>query len=280
MRKILLISMAALMLGSPATAQLGPIDDILEDIIGPSRQHIPVQSVIETIPVNVDMQSLRSMAGHSVIINVYKPVQPGMTRPLLIGQTRMLLTGLPENLGLVVAVPEPVTRDLDFVVVNGVVIDEQDQEVLISRQDEFFRGRGDVRLDLVTPGNLTQNPAGTSSNAKVEQLKGKIYLPKNSPDLMRGASMTVDLVEVDASSVAGGGTTETIIGQTFVDLDQEKSPFKFKLDYVAPPQTGKSRIIRVQITDWAGRRIYENYSPEPFRGDDDYRITLDPVRQP
>ncbi len=279
MRKLLLASMAALMLGVPATAQLGPIDDIIEDIIGSPHQHIPVQSVIETIPVNIDMQSLRSMDGHSVIINVYKPVQPGMNRPLLIGQTRMLLTGLPENLGLVVAVPEPVTRDLDFVVVNGVVLDEQDQEVLISRQDEFYRGRGDVRLDLVTPGNLSQNPTGSAHNAKIEQLKGKIYLPKNSPELMRGASMTVDLVEIDASSLAGGAT-ETIIGQTFVDLDQEKSPFKFKLDYVAPPQTGKSRIIRVQITDWAGRRIYENLSPEPFRGDDDYRITLDPARQP
>ena len=284
MRKFLIIAASALMLGSPATAQFGPIDDILEDIIDGPRRHVPMQSAIETIPVNVDMQSLRSMAGHSVIINVYKPVQPGMKRPQLIGQTRMLLTGLPENLGLVVAVPEPVTRDLDFVVVNGVVVDEYDQEVLSSRQDEFYKGRGDVRLDFINPSNMGQplpgqNTANTPAG-KVETLKGKVSLPSNSPELVRGASMTVELVELDASGLAGGAG-ETIIGQTFVDLDQEKSPFKFKLDYVTPAASNRTRVLRAQITDWAGRRIYETYRSENFRGDDDdYRLAAEPARQP
>ncbi len=278
MRKLMMTLGTLALMATPASAQMGPIDDILDDIFDNPRRAPHAQSLIETIPVNIDMQSLRSMQNHSIIINVYKPVQPGMTRPQLIGQSRMILTGMPDSLGLVVAVPETVTRDLDFVVVNAAVLDEQDQEVLISRQDEFYKGRGTVHLDLITPGNAAATPP--QNGAKVEQIEGKADLPRNAPDLMRGASMTVELVELDASGLAGG-PGEVIMGQTFVDLDKEKAPFKFKLDYVAPPANGRVRVIRAYITDWAGRRLYETLRGEPFRGEDDnYRIDLEPAPLP
>jgi len=126
-----------------------------------------------------------------------------MTAPELIGQSRISLTGMPNNLGMAVFVPEPVTRDLDFAVVNGVVLDPNGNEIMVARQEEFYRGRGSVELDIITPG---AGQTGTPSTpVELEKLKGKAYLPKNAPDLTRGASMTVELVEIDQSGLAGGG---------------------------------------------------------------------------
>ena len=283
MRKFLILTAATLLVAAPAQAQLGPIEDILNDIIVDSRRHgghgHGQISSIETVPVDVEMATLRSFVGHSLVLNVYKPVEPGMTQPELIGQSRILLTGMPDQLGMAVFVPEPVTRDLDFAVVNGAVLDPAGNEVLVSRQEEFYKGRGTVKLEMVPIGN--QGPAqAPATPAKMDELKGKAYLPKDAPQLMRGASMTVELVEIDNSGLAGGsGFSERIIAQTFVDLDKEKSPFKFKLEYPdnkIPP--GKSVVLRAQLKDWAGRLMYEDFRGVPFRGeDDDYKINLEPA---
>lgn len=93
--------------------------------------------------------------------------------------------------------------------------------------------------------------------------------------------MTVELIEYDKARPAGPAN-EAIISQTFVDLDQEKSPFKFKMDYVLPQtRPGYDRALRVYITDWAGRLIYELGSYEPYRGpEDDYKMTVEPRYQP
>lgn len=282
MRKFLILSAAALLMATPSQAQLGPLEDILNDIIVDSRRgghgHHQIGSV-ETIPVDVDMATLRSFVGHSLVINVFKPVEPGMTQPELIGQSRILLTGMPNQLGMAVFVPEPVTRDLDFAVVNGAVLDPAGNEVLITRQEEFYKGRGTVNLDLVPIGNQGA-PTAPAVPAKMEELKGKAYLPKDAPQLMRGASMTIELVEIDNSGLAGGtGFSERIITQTFVDLDKEKSPFKFKMEYPASHiQAGKTVILRAQLKDWAGRVMYEDFRGVPFRGkDDDYKINLEPA---
>jgi len=285
MRFFITAAVALALLSGPATAQRGPIDIIVDDIFGGGNKAPNHHVLIETIPVNVDIESLRALDGHSLIINAYAPAKPGMPQPLLIGQTRLLLNGLPNNLGLVVAVPEPVTRDLDFAVLNGVVLDEQDQEVMFSKRDEFYRGKDAVELEMFSPGaqGQTGTPGqygGTSSGGHVETLKGKIDLPSGAPSLMRGASLTVELVEVDPTGLAGG-SGDTILGQTFIDIDQEKAPFKFKLDHVSkPPASGKEVVLRAYIMDWAGRRVYETRTPEPYRGDDDYRINLDPAGTP
>ena len=283
MRKLLILTAASLLMAAPAQAQLGPIDDILNDIIVDSRRggHGQYQiSSIETIPVDVDLASLRSFIGHSLVINAYKPVQPGMTQPELIGQSRILLTGMPNQLGMAIFVPEPVTRDLDFAVVNGAVLDPAGNEVLIARQDEFYKGRGTVKLDLIPVGNSQGSSQAPAVPAKLEELKGKAYLPKDAPQLMRGASMTIELVEVDNSGLAGGsGISERIISQTFVDLDKEKSPFKFKMEYPADNiRPDRQIILRAQVKDWAGRLMYEDFRGVPFRGkDNDYKINLEPA---
>ncbi len=280
MRKFLLISVASLLMTVPAQAQFGAIEDLIEDIIVDTRRHPgPHQSAIEMIPVDVDMNSLRSFIGHSLVLNAYKPVEPGMTQPELIGQTRILLTGMPNQLGLAIFVPEPVTRDLDFAVVNGAILDPSGKEVFISRQEEFFKGRGSVNLEMVAVGNqgTTQSP---QTAGKMAELEGKVYLPKDAPQLMRGASMTVELVEVDNARLAGGsGYTERVITQTFVDLDKEKSPFKFKLEYPqAETNTSKQIVIRTELKDWAGRVMYEDFQGQPFMGaDNKYKIELEPA---
>ncbi len=275
MRFLITAAAALALCGSPASAQIGPIDDILNDIFQGGNQPSPAYGLIETIPVNVDIGTLRNLHGNSLIINAYKPVQPGMTQPQLIGQTRILLTGLPPQLGLAISVPEPVTKDLDYAVINAVILNEQDQEVMFSQKDEFYRGRGNVQLVMHAPGQShvpTQSPQGNN----VETLKGKVTLPRNTPELTRGASLTVELVEQD-----GAGVT-TILGQTFIDVDQEKPPFKFRLDYVSTtPTSGQRRFLRAHITDWAGRRMYESRADEPYRGeDDDYRVLAEPLNIP
>lgn len=284
MRKLLILTAASLFIAIPSQAQFGPLEDIFEDIITDTRRggqhgHHQVSSV-ESIPVDVDMTSLRSFIGHSLVLNAYKPVEPGMAKPELIGQTRILLTGMPNQLGMAIFVPEPVTRDLDFAVVNGAVIDPAGNEVLVTRQEEFYKGRGAVALELVPVGNqgTPQTPATPS---KMEKLEGKAYLPSDAPQLMRGASMAVELVEIDNSGLAGGNNiSERIISQTFVDLDKEKSPFKFKMEYPVDKITpGKKVVLRAQLKDWAGRVMYEDFNGQPFRIDEDkYKINLEPAR--
>lgn len=281
MRKALVTTLSALCFAIPAQAQLGPLDDILQDIIVDTGGH-PSHGyhVVETIPVGISIDTLRSLDAHSLVINAYKPVQPGMTQPELIGQTRILLTGMPKDFGLAVMVPDAVTQDLDFAVINGAVLAANNKEILVSRQEEFYRGRGTVDLVMIEPG--AQGQTQSSTTVKTEKLEGKAYLPSNAPELTRGASMTVELVEIDRNGLAGGGAPETIISQTFVDLDKEKSPFKFKLEYPdVPSTTGKEIILRATITDWAGRRLYEDFRGQPFIGKSkDYKINLQPSYQP
>lgn len=282
MRKALILLTTSLLMALPAHAQFGPIEDILEDIIVDTNGH-PSHgySVVETIPVNVNIETLRDLGGYSLVLNAYRPVQPGMKQPELIGQTRILLTGMPKDFGMAIMVPDPVTRDLDFAVINGAVLDINNQEILVSRQEEFYRGRGSVNLEMIEPGSSGQS-SSTSTPPNMVELKGKAYLPSNAPELTRGASMTVELVEIDRNGLAGGGVSETIISQTFVDLDKEKSPFKFKLEYPDTTSTsGTEIILRAYVMDWAGRRLYEDFRGQSFRGkDDDYKIDLAPPYQP
>lgn len=282
MRKALILLTTSLLMALPAQAQFGPIEDILEDIIVDKNGH-PSHgySLVETIPVNVNIETLRDLGGYSLVLNAYKPVQPGMKQPELIGQTRILLTGMPKDFGMAIMVPDSVTRDLDFAVINGAVLDINNQEILVSRQEEFYRGRGSVNLEMIEPGSSGQS-SSTSTPPNMVELKGKAYLPSNAPELTRGASMTVELVEIDRNGLAGGGVSETIISQTFVDLDKEKSPFKFKLEYPdTTSSSGTEIILRAYVMDWAGRRLYEDFRGQSFRGkDDDYKIDLAPPYQP
>lgn len=282
MRKFLILTAASLMMTGTASAQFGPIEDIFEDIINDTqrRSHSHQGSAVETIPVDIDIDTLRSFVGYSLVLNAYKPVEPGMSQPELIGQSRILLTGMPNQFGMAIFVPEPITRDLDFAVVNGAVLDPAGKEVLVSRKEEFFKGRGTVALEMVPLGGQTTGQTSTTP-VKTEKLEGKTYLPKDAPQLMRGASMTVELVEIDNSGLAGGsGYSERIISQTFVDLDKEKSPFKFKMEYPdVQASPGKDIILRAQVKDWAGRLMYEDVRGEPFRGkDDNYKINLEPAQ--
>lgn len=282
MRKFLILTAASLMISGTASAQFGPIEDIFEDILNDSqrRSYGHQASSVETIPVDIDIDTLRSFIGYSLVLNAYKPVEPGMSQPELIGQSRILLTGMPNQFGMAIFVPEPITRDLDFAVVNGAVLDPSGKEVLVSKREEFFKGRGTVALEMVPLGGQTTGQT-TTTPVKTEKLEGKTYLPKDAPQLMRGASMTVELVEVDNSGLAGGsGYSERIISQTFVDLDKEKSPFKFKMEYPdVQASSGKEIVLRAQVKDWAGRLMYEDFRGVPYRGkDNDYKIRLEPAQ--
>ena len=282
MRKFLILTATSLLMAAPANAQFGPLEDLIEDIINDagSHPHGHQTNAVDTIPVEVDIDTLRSFIGYSLVLNAYKPVEPGMTQPELIGQSRILLTGMPNQIGMAIFVPEPITRDLDFAVINGAVLDPSGKEVLVSRQEEFYKGRGRVSLEMVPIGGQAAGQT-QSTPAKMEELKGKTYLPKDAPQLMRGASMTVELVEIDNSALAGGnGYGERILSQTFVDLDKEKSPFKFKMEYPQVTNTaGKQVFLRAYVKDWAGRLMYEDVRGVPFRGeDDDYKINLEPAQ--
>lgn len=285
MYRLLMAMMAFLWVGTPASAQLGPIEDIINDIFSGQPSHPPAHSIIDTIPVNIDIQNHNGLDGHSIVINAYKPVQPGMNAPVLIGQTRMLLTGLPSNLGLIVAVPEPVTRNLDFVVINGAVIDAANNEILISKHDQFYQGRKEVVLELVrvtTPTSTsTSGQVSTTPTSAPVQLNGKVLLPKDMPKLMRGASMIIELIEINAPGLSGG-TNEKVITQNHIDLDQETAPFKFDLIYSEPIlPANKSLVLRAAITDWAGRLVFETPSPVFFQGNTiDYQIMVEPAYQP
>lgn len=251
MRLIFALAAALTAVSMPALAQYSP-----EGAYGSPYSEA---GQIENIPVTLRINSPEDMDGKMLIVSAFaapdRDVRP--QNPLLIGETRLLLTGLGPVLNVVIAAPEPVTRDLEAARITARIETSGGRIILESRSDGFYSGVDPAMLDL---GGAAQ-PTTTIPNAgqNMQMVNGRVKLLSPSAPLPRGGTLTVKLVK---SGLAG-----TAAAETSVSLDGKSAPYEFDLAFDDTNTPRNTPLFLVaHITDWAGRITHETAARIPFDG--------------
>lgn len=280
---ILFISiLGALLLVSPnANAQNNDVNQIINDIF---NGRVPDQndkqgdtpntnSLIDNIPVEVRFNAgttgLAEQA--TLILSAYAPPPPNVRRaaPLLIGETRLLLTGLNAPLHLVIAAPQTVTSTLDYARIEAKIIDNNGNSIFELRNSAEYRGREAAVLTLNRIGSQSSQPP---FEPMIDAVHGTVSLNGVAPNF-RGSNLVVRLVEDGLA----GGQNHIVIGETRQSLDQKSGPFNFNLEPGLKPRTnGMPLAFEAWIEDWAGRKTHILTPPLPYNGTTHtYQIRLD-----
>jgi hypothetical protein len=279
---------ASVMAFSPtAMAQSGGnqgIGDILGDIFGGGRGQSPgqypypsQQTLIDNIPVEIQFDpGAQGLPDESMlVVTAYAApaVNVRRSRPLMLGETRLLLNGLNAPLNVVIAAPENVTRDIDYARVEAKIVDMNGNLLMESRQDGEYRGYDAPVMRLDRIGSSTTPPQTTTGTNTVgfETVRGSIDLNGPSP-AFRGSTLVVRLVEDGLA----GGASQTIAGEKRIDIDGRSAPFDF--DFERPVMPGRQNIplvFEAWIEDWAARKTHSLAGPTPYSGPaTSYRLTL------
>ncbi len=251
MRLIFALAAAALTAVSmPALAQYSP-----EGAYGTPYSEA---GQIENIPVTVRINSREDMDDKVLIVSAYaapdRKIRP--QNPLLIGETRLLLTGLGPVLNLVVAAPEPVTRDLEAARISARIETSGGRTILESRSDGFYSGADPAILDMGGAAWPTTSP---DAGHPLQMINGRVKLLSQSRPLPRGGTLTVKLVK--------NGPTGTPAAETSVSLDGKSAPYEFDLAFDESHAPRNTPLFLVaHITDWAGRITHETADRVPFDG--------------
>ncbi len=298
----LALSLAGLLLAPLALAQTPPPQDsppqnsgsditrIIHDILGrdilgdsqlPQTDPKPAQEQsagIDNIPVSISLADGSIFEGEWLVVSAFSAPKANGAKDSgeLLGETRLLLRGLTPPFNIVVAAPTAVTLGLEFARIEGRIEDRNGNAVLVTQQDAYYRG--------VEPAQLSMGPKPQQLGAqlppetivKFEKTQGQVDISKPKA-LFRGAVLSVQLIE----SGLAGGTSHEIKGETRVQIDGQKPPFKFTLDYGVPENGLKMPLtLSAFITDWAGRKTHVMAKAVDYNGPDfDYRLTLDAFRQ-
>ncbi len=265
---------------SPAQAQFEDLGGILEDILGgqiPDQTPIYGETGIENIPVTIRYDTGDDFSGHMLILTAYRPNDPSgrQVKSQMLGQTRLLLTGLRQPLQVIIAVPKSVTKDLTFSRITAEVIDQNSNQVLITERDGLYRGTEPPTLTLMPVG--TTIPAPQQPNyIGLETIKGTVKISGRNPAL-RGGNLTIQLLE----NALAGGTSVTIAAENVFSVDNRNPPFEFTLDRGLTGQGADIPLaFKAWISDWAGRKTHVIRRPVAYNGPDiDYTLTLDALVQ-
>ena len=270
-----------LSLSAPAHAQLEDLGGILEEILSggqlPGQTPVYGETGIESIPVLIRYDVTSNYADHMLIVTAYAPNDPnGITKkPQMLGQTRLLLTGLEQPIQVTIAVPRNVTKDLTFSRITAEVMDENANQVLTTERDGIFRGAEALELTLRPLSTL---PAAAPSPVYTgfETIKGEVSL-NNSKARLNGGTLTLQLLE----NALAGGTTVTIAAEKVINIDRRPLPIPFTLDRGLTAQSTQPPLaFKAWINDWAGRKTHVMRTPVPYNGPDvDYKLKLDVLAQ-
>ena len=266
----LFIAFLSLSFSGPAFAQNGGIGNIFEDIFRGQNQYptprFP-QNQIDNIPVSIFNKDGRDLGGHILIVTAYSvpPANVRIAKPQLLGETRILLTGLGDPLQLVVAAPAIVTQGINAARVTARVINENGAVILSSRDDAYYRGQDAAELNLISTAG-SQHP---TSGEKRSRLQGIAKLPQGAMPLPRGGNLVVALTEASPPY--------KVIAKTQINIDQSSAPFAFSLDHPdISTQENAKFLVRADIHDWAGRTTHQTTLAVPYVGADaPYHIQLE-----
>ncbi len=277
---------------TPAYAQQD-IGDIIEDIFKIGEAPKPEEETdpyrfgrIDHIPVEIrhEMGEDELPVDAVLIVSAYAPPPPNVRRanPLLLGETRLLLSGLSSPLQIIIAAPSAITQELAYVRLEARVVDGKQNTVLSLKTPAAYKGYDAPILEL-TPTDassaletgLPSDPAANSpENFEVETVRGKVRLNGKAPKF-KGSNLVVRLTEDGLA----GGNSQTVLGEARQILDGKTTPFSFEFDRVIDPvRTGMPLALEVWIEDWAGRKTHVTPAPTPYTGPKTrYRIRLDAI---
>lgn len=276
----LIISMmvlAMLSIAPSSHAQFEDLGGILEDILGggklPGQTPIYGESGIENITTLIRLDKPAAYDGHILIVTAYVPHDPNgrTTKSKMLGQTRLLMTGLMQPLQVSIAVPRNVTEDLTFSRITAEVVDENENQVLIAERDDIYRGIETPELTLIPSSTLPVSPE-PRNYVGFETIKGKVSFNDRKAQL-NGGTLTVQLME----NALAGGMSITIAAEKTISLEGASLPVNFTLDRgVTESETPIPLAFKAWITDWAGRKTHVMRKPVPYNGPDiDYKLKLD-----
>ncbi|MDA8708644.1 hypothetical protein N9M10_04645 [Hellea sp.] len=281
---LIIITAILLALGSftaPAHAQFEDLGDILEDIMGggplPGQTPVYGETGIESIPVLIRYDMDPDAANHILVVSAYAPSDPngGAKKAQLLGQTRLLMTGLEQPLQVTLSVPRSVTKDLPFARITAEILDENTNRVFTTERDGIFRGQEAPELTLKSTTLMPvseQPPAFTG----FETVSGEVSL-QDPKARLNGGTLTIQLLE---NSLAGG-TSVTIAGEKVIPIDGAALPIKFSMDRgLSSTSDAPPLAFKAWINDWAGRKTHIMRVPVPYNGADiDYKLKLDRLAQ-
>ena len=275
------ITVALFSSASPAYAQFEDIGGILEDILGsgqlPGQTPIYGETGIENIPVLVRFDDITDYANPSLILTAYAPNDPNGANhhPKVLGQTRLLITGLTPPIQLTIPVPRNITTGLAFARITAEVVDENENQILGSDSDGIYRGKQDLEMTLkpLIQGNKNMSrPVFTG----FETISGEVSFYDREARL-NGGQLTIQLLE----NALAGGNSVTIVAETIIPIDGKSLPISFSVDRGLSENTLDEQLaFKAWIIDWAGRKTHVMRRPVPYNGPDiDYKLKLDVLAQ-
>lgn len=302
-----LILSATLMLSVPAIAQQG-FPGIFEDIFKGNQGTPPFGGVtnsvyIENIPVSVTFDTRADLLPPeaTLVVTAIAPPPPNVRRakPLVIGETKLLISRLAPPLQMVVAVPSDMARDIDYALIEARIIDANGNTTHRLRERVEYAGAEAPFLNLIPEGAENQpitQPWGHQGQPPVSgpniphtgtpQSGNPVYSAQHmatisglarvnsSAPIMRGGKLIIRIYE---NTLAGGLTTDAI-SEEVIDIDNKQAPFDFQV-FVPTGTDGRleSPEIEAYIEDWAGRKTHVMRGPIPFspNGQNIAHVSLD-----
>jgi len=278
---VTVLSLILFSASTPANAQFEDLGGILEDILGsgqvPGQTPVYGETGIESIPTLIRYDETTDFTNHMLIVTAYAPKDPsGATKKAqMLGQTRLLLTGLEQPLQVTIPVPRNVTKDLTFSRIMAEVLDENQNPVLINERDGVFRGIEAPELTLM-PINTLPTSQPRPEFIGFETITGEVSLNDKSARL-NGGNLTVQLLE----NALAGGTSVTIASEKIIAIDGASLPIVFTLDRGLTSQDPQPPLaFKAWINDWASRKTHVMRTPVPYNGPDiEYKLKLDVLAQ-
>ena len=264
-RLLLSLLMALSFFQFPTYAQAPDITDILQDILGgpqPQGHTTTDLNYIENIPVNVIFDSRRSQLppDSTLILTAIAPppTQARRQTPLIMGETRIMVSRLVSPLSLVIAVPRDMARDLDFALIDAKIIDRNGNPVFDLINQGRYDGTQPPFLQLEPIGADGQPAPSTNANsARDELIDAVVDLPRSVP-ISRGSTLVLQVTE---AALADGGKPAIRLEQR-IDIDQKKAPYSVTL--TVPLSRGrsiKSAHLVAYVEDWTGLKTFVYPSP-------------------
>ena len=252
---------------APQMASAQNIPDVLGDIFGGGAQNQtqtqrPAGMVyIENIPVTVTFDARPGMlpAEATLILTAVAPPKPNERRasPLIMGETRMLISRLSPPLQMVIAVPSDLAREVPYAQISGRIIDSRGVTTHEARDTDQYEGTNPAFLNLDSLNNsAAPMPAQPTqpvydSGART-QLSGRVRLNDNIA-LQRGSNLVIRVYD---AALAGGNESDMLTEER-VSLDQRSAPYDFRIN---TPLGSDGRLdapsAEIYIEDWAGRKTH------------------------
>ncbi len=283
--------MSALLFAAPTASAQQDIGDIIDEIFKggklpdpdfPNKDYpLPEQGQqgrIDNIPVEIRFNTGADglPAESMLIVTAYAPPPPNVRRssPLMLGQTRLLLSDMPAPLKIIVAAPSSLTQELDYARIEAKITDVNGAVIYELKQPGTYNGYEAAVLNLTRIGEFTAQTSPEPSGLSSETVRGSVKLNGRAPKFS-GSNLIVRLIEDGLA----GGNSSNISGESRQILDGKSAPFAFEFERVMDKSSSKVPLaLEVWIEDWAGRKTHVTPAPIPYNGPDTkYRIRLDAI---